>query len=84
MKLLKALEKDKNLQEAAQVFRKFNATAEEIGGSGEKIISAIYSKNEIKSLNALRYEMFEKSLSKNTFNLASLPPIPKQLLASVL
>ena len=28
----------------------------------------------MKSLNVLRYEMFEKSLSKKTFNLASLPP----------
>lgn len=74
LKLLKALEENKNLQDLAQIFKKPDATADEIDVAGQKCIAAIYSKNEAIPLSVLRYEMFANSLSKKSFNLASLPP----------
>ena len=62
------------MQKAAEVFSKSNATADEAYEAGQKCIVALYSENDAKPLNVLRYEMFEKFLTKTSFNLASLPP----------
>ncbi|KAF2887390.1 hypothetical protein ILUMI_18783 [Ignelater luminosus] len=58
LKLLKALETNNNLPKAAEVFSKSNATADEVDEATQKCIVKLYSTDETKPLNVLRYEIF--------------------------
>ena len=60
LKFVKLLEKDERLQEIAKVFKKSDATADEVGKAGQQFIAALYGGSYYQSLSSLRFELFGK------------------------
>ncbi|GBN26511.1 hypothetical protein AVEN_128903-1 [Araneus ventricosus] len=59
------------LQKVVNIFHDENACPDDIDESGQKVLIALYGGKNSKEL---RFKLFQKSLVKNNFNLASLPP----------
>lgn len=75
VKFFNLLQKNKSLSESIQIFKDENANSEDIICAGEEFLVALYRiNNDDVTLNALRYQHFIKSIVKNKFTLASLPP----------
>lgn len=64
------------MQDIVSIFFDKNANANDIDDGGQLFITTLYADKcvEMLSLDKLRYQLFEKSLIKKDFNLASLPP----------
>lgn len=71
---VKTFEKNSSLQRTAAVFIDPNATPNQIADAGAKFIVTLYTEGSTKSLNETRFDLFQRTLSKNDFNLACLPP----------
>ncbi|GBM95962.1 hypothetical protein AVEN_146469-1 [Araneus ventricosus] len=64
------------LQQIVNIFRDENACPDDIDEAGQKVLIALYGgKNREETFDYLRFKLFQKSLVKNNFNLASFPPI---------
>ncbi|GBL96092.1 hypothetical protein AVEN_104328-1 [Araneus ventricosus] len=59
------------LQKVVSIFRDENACSDDIDEAGQKVLIALYGGKNSKKL---RFKLIQKSLVKNNFNLASLPP----------
>ncbi|GBO23878.1 hypothetical protein AVEN_84705-1 [Araneus ventricosus] len=70
MKFMNVL-KSTELQKVVNIFRDKNACPDDIDEAGQKVLIALYGGKNSKEL---RFKFFQKSLVKNNFNLASLPP----------
>ena len=74
-KFCSALQKQPNLIEVVSAFRKSEATPDQIGKAGEKFFVALYGGDmNAQTLDDLRCQLFEKSVTKSKFHLARLPP----------
>ncbi|CAH1118147.1 unnamed protein product [Phaedon cochleariae] len=73
-KLPTLLEQHPKLKEQAAAFLKPSVSQDEIAQAGEQLIMSLYGKMDSGTLDELRYELFVKSASKKSFNLARLPP----------
>ncbi|GBM01060.1 hypothetical protein AVEN_136619-1 [Araneus ventricosus] len=60
------------LQKVVNIFHDENAFPEDVDESGQKVLIALYGGKNSKEL---KFKLFQKSLVKNNFNLASLHPI---------
>lgn len=75
IRFLKTLEKNPTLTEAIQVFDDPNAELTEVVAAGELFMLRQYGAgSKHRTLDSLRYTNFVRAVSKNSFNLASLPP----------
>ncbi|GBM52384.1 hypothetical protein AVEN_100966-1 [Araneus ventricosus] len=63
--------KSTELQKVVNIFRDENACPDDIDEAGQKVFIALRGEKNSKEL---RFKLFQKSLVKNDFNLASLPP----------
>ncbi|GBM47599.1 hypothetical protein AVEN_77038-1 [Araneus ventricosus] len=59
------------LQKVVNIFRDENTCPDDIDEAGQKILMVLYGGKTVKEL---RSKLFQKSLIKNNFNLASPPP----------
>ncbi|GBM50757.1 hypothetical protein AVEN_144176-1 [Araneus ventricosus] len=59
------------LQKVVNIFRDENTCPDDIDEAGQNVLIALY---EGKNSKELRFKLLQKSLVKNNFNLASLPP----------
>ncbi|GBO05981.1 hypothetical protein AVEN_60615-1 [Araneus ventricosus] len=59
------------LQKVVSIFHDENACPDDINEAGQKVLTALYGEKNSKEL---RFKLFQKSLVKNHFNLASLSP----------
>lgn len=73
-KLVAVLKNNVSLQNLCGHFKDSNASKETISSAGERIMASLYTNSMTKSLAELRYELFARSVTKNKFNLACLPP----------
>lgn len=74
IKLIKKFMTNQNLLHQASIFLDPIATPGQVAEAGIHIIKTLYTGGSSKSLNQVRFDLFQRSLSKNNFNLASLPP----------
>lgn len=75
VKSLKVVEQSDSLADTIQIFQDPNADSRAIVDAGETFLLALYGGGKDQdTLDSLRFQHFVRAVSKNTFNLASLPP----------
>lgn len=75
LKFLSLLDKNDSLLDTIAIFQDLEADVDALAAAGEAFLLALYGGSSTKdTLDSLRYKNFVKSVSKNKFNLASLPP----------
>lgn len=73
-KFVSLIEQHPHLKAQAATFLEPSVSQDLIEQAGEQLILALYGQMHSGSLDELRYELFIKSASKKSFNLARLPP----------
>uniref|UniRef100_V5I848 Tesmin/TSO1-like CXC domain-containing protein n=1 Tax=Anoplophora glabripennis TaxID=217634 RepID=V5I848_ANOGL len=74
MKFLATLETRPELASGTALFLNERVDPTLLTAVGERFFISLYGGNKDDSLDSLRYKRFAKSVTKNTFNLSSLPP----------
>ncbi|KAG5898818.1 hypothetical protein JTB14_018778 [Gonioctena quinquepunctata] len=75
LKFIETLKKNKNLNKALSLFRVANIHKHCLAQAGECFLIALFGGDEnVKTLDHLRFKNFTKSLTRNKFNFATLPP----------
>ncbi|KAG5868739.1 hypothetical protein JTB14_012075 [Gonioctena quinquepunctata] len=75
LKFIETLKKNKNLNQALSLFREANIHKHCLAQAGECFLIALFGGDEnVQTLDHLRFKNFTKSLTRNKFNFATLPP----------
>lgn len=75
IRFFNALQKNKDLGEGLNLFKKQSVNKHILAAAGERILIALFGGGQdVKSLDTLRFKCFTKSVTKSKFNLATLPP----------
>ena len=75
VKFLNTLQKNPDLTASLTIFNEQNVKKQVLASAGERFLIALFGGGQdVKSLDTLRFNCFSKSVNKNKFNLAALPP----------
>lgn len=75
LKFIETLKKNNNLNKALSLFREANIHKHCLAQAGECFLIALFGGDEnVKTLDDLRFKNFTKSVTRNKFNFATLPP----------
>ena len=75
VKFLNTLQKNLDLTASLTIFNEQNVKKQVLASAGERFLIALFGGGQdVKSLDILRFNCFSKSVNKNKFNLAALPP----------